>query len=100
VVAEARRQGVLRQGLELAIGSYPGSDLRVHPALFSLVGRVVTDPAIKLHFLPAHGMSRSSEAMKLAAPGVFAGRKLEISGGVSWTGICMCPSPALELFTP
>ena len=96
VVAEARRQGVLRQGLELAIGSYPGSDLRVHPALFSLVGRVVTDPAIKLHFLPAHGMSRSSEAMKLAAPGVFAGRKLEISGWSELDGNMYVPQSCVR----
>jgi len=95
-VAEARRQGVLRKGLELAVGSYPGSNLKVHPALFSLVGLVVRDPAVKLHFLPAHGMSLSAEAMKLAAPGVFAGRKLEISGWTELDGYMYVPQSCVK----
>ena len=95
-LAEARRQGVLRKGLELAVGSYPGSNLKIHPALFSLVGRVVRDPAIKLHFLPAHGMGRSAAAMKLAAEGVFRGRKLEISGWTEMDGYMYVPQSVIQ----
>ena len=95
-VAEARREGVLRDGLELAIGSYPGSNLKVHPALFALIGRVVTDPAIKLHFLPAHGMALSANAMALASGATFSGRKLEISGWTEFDGNMYLPQSCLQ----
>ena len=95
-VAEARKAGALRDGLELAIGSYPGSNLKVHPALFALIGRVVTDPAIRLHFLPAHGMALSASAMALAPAGTFTGRKLEISGWTEFDGNMYLPQSCLQ----
>jgi hypothetical protein len=95
-VVKARKAGVLRDGLEIAIGCYPGSDLKVHPPLFALIGRVVTDPAIKLHFLPAHGMSLSADAMALAEPATFAGRKLEISGWTEFDGNMYVPQSCVK----
>ena len=95
-VAEARQAGILRDGLELAIGSYPGSNLKVHPALFALIGRVVTDPAIRLHFLPAHGMALSAEAMALPPSDTFKGRKLEISGWTEFDGNMYLPQSCVQ----
>jgi hypothetical protein len=96
VVAEAREAGVMRDSLELAIGSYPGSNLKVHPALFALIGRVVTDPRIKLHFLPAHGMALSADAMALPSAGTFSGRKLEISGWTEFDGNMYLPQCCIK----
>jgi hypothetical protein len=95
-VAEARKAGALRDGLELAIGSYPGSNLKVHPALFALIGRVVTDPAVRLHFLPAHGMGLSARAMALASTNTFNGRKLEISGWTEFDGNMYLPQSCVQ----
>ncbi|MCX6621741.1 MAG: hypothetical protein NTY38_11840, partial [Acidobacteria bacterium] len=95
-LAEARRQGLLRPGLEVAVGAYPGSDLKIHGALFALAGRVAGDPSIKLHFLPAHGMARSAQAMQLAPPGGFGGRKLEISGWTEFDGMMYLPQSCVK----
>jgi hypothetical protein len=95
-LAEARRLGLLRPGLEVAVGAYPGSDLKIHAALFSLAGRVAADPSIKLHFLPAHGMARSAQAMQLATEGVFSGRKLEISGWTEFDGMMYVPQSCVK----
>jgi len=81
-VSQIRQEGALREGLEIAIGCYPGSNFEVHPALFALVEKVVPDKSIKIHFLPAHGMERSAKALELIPQNAFQGRKLEISG---WT---------------
>jgi hypothetical protein len=81
-VKQAREKGILREGLEIAIGYYPGNNLQIQPALFGLFGKVVPDPRVKLHILPAYGMNNSAEAIELADKGALAGRRLEISG---WT---------------
>jgi hypothetical protein len=96
VLGEARRQGLLRPGLEVAVGAYPGSNLKIHAALFALAGRVAADPAIKLHFLPAHGMARSAQAMALAGNGVFEGRRLEISGWTEFDGMMYVPQSCVK----
>jgi hypothetical protein len=64
--------------------------------LFALIGRVVTDPAIKLHFLPAHGMALSATAMAYATNGTFQGRKLEISGWTEFDGEMCLPQSGLR----
>ena len=95
-VADARRKGLIRENLEIAIGSYPGSDLKIHPPLFALIGRVVPDPAIRLHFLPAHGMALSAKAMALAPAGTFGGRSLEISGWTEFDGNMYVPQSCVK----
>lgn len=90
-LADARRQGILRPDLDVAVGAYPGSDMKVHPALFALFPRVVPDRAVKLHFLPAHGMDRSAQAMQMARGGLLGKRRLEISGWTEFDGLMYVP---------
>ena len=89
-VERARSEGVLPDGMQVAIGNYPGC-MEALPAIFALIGRVVPDPSIKIHFLPAHGMRKTADAMANAEPAVFNGRQLEISGWTELDGIMYYP---------
>ncbi len=95
-VKEARQQGMITDDLQVAIGCYPGSNFEVHPALFALIGKIVPDKDIKIHFLPAHGMGRSAEALQLIQEGTFDGRTLEISGWTEMDGWMYVPQSCLK----
>lgn len=95
-VQKARAEGVIPDNVQIAIGCYPGSNFEVHPALFSLIGKVVPDKDIKIHFLPAHGMGRSAEALDLIKEGTFDGRRLEISGWTEMDGWMYIPQSCLN----
>lgn len=95
-VQTARAEGVIPANVEIAIGCYPGSNFEVHPALFALIGKIVPDRDIKIHFLPAHGMGRSAEALDLIKAGTFDGRRLEISGWTEMDGWMYVPQSCLN----
>lgn len=94
-ILRARKEGILRPGLELAIGGYPGC-VDALPAIFALIGKVVPDPSIKIHFLPAHGMKATATAMENTPRGVFEGRKLEISGWTEFDGAMYYPQSVIH----
>lgn len=94
-VLRARREGVIRPGLEIAIGGYPGC-VDALPAIFALIGKVVPDPEIKIHFLPAHGMLKTAQSLEQTPSGMFAGRKLEISGWTEYDGAMYYPQSTIQ----
>jgi len=95
-VKTARKQGLISDHVQIAIGCYPGSNFKVHPALFALIGKVVDDRDIKIHFLPAHGMGRSADALDLVKKGTFDDRLLEISGWTEMDGWMYVPQSCLN----
>lgn len=94
-VLRARKEKIIRPGMEVAIGGYPGC-VDALPAIFSLIGRIVPDRKIKIHFLPAHGMKRTADAMAAADAAVFRDRRLEISGWTELDGVMYYPQSCIH----
>jgi hypothetical protein len=95
VVQTAKERGIIPKYMEVAIGCYPAI-MEAVPFVFETIGKVVPDPAIKLHFLPSYGMKAIAEAVANAGAATFAGRKLEISGWSEFDGVMYYPQSQIQ----